>query len=268
MIFYFSATGNSLHAARRLRGALGESLVDIPRALRARELTYALKEGERVGFVFPVYFFGLPTVVEEFVRGLTLEGSPRPYVYAVLSCGSFPGMADRRLARLLEGRGHSLDASFPLPMVDNYILLYDVRPPERQRIQLAAADRELDRIIGDVAAERAGERSSGPLAWAATTLLHPLYVLGRRTRRFHALDRCTGCGLCEEICPSGAIRLNGSGPEWTMQRCAHCLGCIHRCPQEAIQYGRATAKRRRYTHPALRQGRDGRVDAADVHAIG
>ena len=57
MIFCFSGTGNSLYAAERLRKALDDDLIDIPDALRRDDLTYQVKEAEKVGFVFPVYFF-------------------------------------------------------------------------------------------------------------------------------------------------------------------------------------------------------------------
>lgn len=261
MIFCFSATGNSLYAAEKLREALGDDLVDIPRALRRRESAYRVQEGEQVGFVFPVYFYGVPTIVREFLSGLALEGNRRPYIYLVLTCGGDPGLADRRFARLLAKRGLALDASFTLPMVDNYVILYDVHTLEQQQDQLAAADRELEGIIRDVAAGRAGGLSYGLKPWAKTAFMYPLYNLGRRTRKFHALDTCTGCGLCEDICPCGAIKRSGSGPEWVEKRCVHCLGCINRCPVEAIQYGRGTKKRRRYVHSMLRRRDEAQVDA-------
>ena len=39
--------------------------------------------------------------------------------------------------------------------------------------------------------------------------------------------------------------MNGK-PAWGRQ-CYQCLRCIHECPQEAIQYGKGTEKRGRYT---------------------
>ncbi|WP_407057868.1 EFR1 family ferrodoxin [Gudongella oleilytica] len=58
-----------------------------------------------------------------------------------------------------------------------------------------------------------------------------------------------GCGVCEKICPSGTITMNMKRPEWTEERCIHCLACLHRCPQNAIQYGRKTDGRGRYINP-------------------
>ena len=37
------------------------------------------------------------------------------------------------------------------------------------------------------------------------------------------------------------------------ERCAMCLGCLHRCPKFAIQYGNRTKRHGQYTHPGLGQ---------------
>jgi ferredoxin len=46
-------------------------------------------------------------------------------------------------------------------------------------------------------------------------------------------DECTGCGLCCEVCPRGAISLNGTAKIDT-SRCTACLACVKQCPQGAI----------------------------------
>jgi ferredoxin len=55
---------------------------------------------------------------------------------------------------------------------------------------------------------------------------------------FFASNRCTGCGLCAEYCPNGAIEMRGSGkdarPYWTF-RCESCMRCMGYCPVRAVE---------------------------------
>lgn len=71
MVFYFSGTGNSLYAARKL-AAGNESVINIADAMSAGQTNYQIADGESVGFVFPVYFYTLNDVLTQFVEQLSL----------------------------------------------------------------------------------------------------------------------------------------------------------------------------------------------------
>jgi ferredoxin len=47
-----------------------------------------------------------------------------------------------------------------------------------------------------------------------------------------AEDRCTECGICEEICPVGAITLSPY-PHFD-ETCICCFECVRNCPEAAI----------------------------------
>jgi len=48
-------------------------------------------------------------------------------------------------------------------------------------------------------------------------------------------DRCTGCGLCVEYCPTGAVRMVNARPVIVHSRkCAYCGVGEETCPAEAI----------------------------------
>jgi len=55
MIFFFSGCGNSRFIAESIAQTINEPLVFIPEAERGNRFEYTLAEGERVGFVFPIY---------------------------------------------------------------------------------------------------------------------------------------------------------------------------------------------------------------------
>lgn len=68
MIFYFSGTGNSLAVARELAKRLNEPLVEMASSHTAPPYVSPDAPAGVVGFVFPVYAWGMPHVVEDFLK--------------------------------------------------------------------------------------------------------------------------------------------------------------------------------------------------------
>lgn len=248
MIFYFSATGNSLKAAKTLAAALDEKLVNIGEALKKGEFEYSLSKDESAGFVLPVYFFGIPTAVDEFIRKLILTSDVAPYVFAVMTCGGIAAAAFDMLAKRLKEKGLTLSASFSAQMPDNYILLYPLKAEDEAAEMVKKAEVKLAEIAEALKARTINHKGSSVFNKFLTAVAYPPYKYGRRTKKFWANDKCTSCGLCEKICPASAIKVDDK-PAWIKPRCVHCLACIHRCPVNAIHYGKATALKGQYSCP-------------------
>lgn len=64
MIFYFSGTGNSEWIANQLSKGQNEDLVFIPEALKNEALEFDLQKDEKIGFVFPIYSWAPPEIVQ------------------------------------------------------------------------------------------------------------------------------------------------------------------------------------------------------------
>ncbi len=241
MIFYFSGTGNSRWVAEQLAQRTGDTAVDIAPLLKRGPAAAFISKEERVGLVFPIYAWGAPKIVNEFAAGLSIE--PGAYAFAVCTCGDDAGNAMGKLKKRF-----AWQAAWSIAMPNNYIPLYEVDPPALIKAKVEAAGRQLDEIAGAVNARAAGEQvHTGSMPGLKTGLVNPFFnAFAMGTKPFFSDASCTGCGLCERICPRNAIRIVQGRPQWVKKHCLQCQGCINRCPAEAIQYGGATRNRGRY----------------------
>jgi len=75
------------------------------------------------------------------------------------------------------------------------------------------------------------------------TLRYPLEkaapVEGIRAKVAWEIEKCIGCGLCPQICPSKAIELTGKSSKaeitYYLDRCLFCGECVDVCPTKAIK---------------------------------
>ena len=246
MIFYFTGTGNSLYAARKLADE-GENIVSIVDALRSKTFHYTLKEGEKLGFVFPVYFYTVSDPVLDFVRKLTVENAG--FVYAVIPCGASIGAAGGFLKSELKKRGLELQRVDALVVPDGALIFYDIDSPEKMEQQLEAAAKELASIKQAIDRSEGSNITGSPVMGRVNLAV---YHGCMSTKAFYANEKCIGCGKCASICPAGVIEMVSGRPAWTKSKCLKCCGCINRCPVSAIQYGKKTASRGRYVNPVLK----------------
>lgn len=245
MIFYFTATGNSLMAAKGLLEE-GERLVDMAAARKQGDFKYDLAEGERVGFVFPVFFYTMGDVPVDFVRNLSLNIQPS-YTFAVVTCGGGIGGTAAFLRKELKKKSITLSYATELLVPDNAVFYFDMKSEEDHAARLERATARLGEIKADLA-ERKKKKAKGiSSAW-----LRPIYHACCSTKPFYVTDKCVGCGLCARNCPDDAIEMVEGKPRWIKKRCEKCGACINRCPVRAIEHGKGTVKRGRYVNPILK----------------
>ena len=246
MIFYFTGTGNSLFAAKQLADD-GEEVVSIVEALRERRFRYVLKENEKLGFVFPVYFYTVSDPVLELVRRLRVENAS--FVYAVIPCGASIGAAGGFLKQELRKRGLALQRVDALIVPDGALIYYDVDPTEKLERQLLSATQTLATIKQQIGRRCANQIKGSTFVGKA---MSAVYHACMSTKPFFAQDTCIHCGKCAANCPVSAISMVKGIPVWTKEKCLKCCGCINRCPVAAIQYGKKTVSRNRYVNPVLK----------------
>ena len=239
MIFYFSGTGNSEYVAKRLAEGLGEPCGSIAECMRNEWFEFALRDNETVGFVVPVYYFGLPSIVEEFLEKFKIYPACAtcvPYVHFTATYGAVSGRADWYFREALAKRQSAPSALFGVKMVDNWTPMYDVSDQEKNRQTLAEAELQIDRIIQAVKERRAVDMLEDKSTLEKAQGYYAMYDEVRATSHFSVEDSCIGCGLCADECPVGAIQMKDGKPAWVKDACVMCVRCLHKCPSFAIHY--------------------------------
>lgn len=238
---------------------IGEKLVDMAAEMKrapSGELEYALAEGERVGFFFPVHGWRPPRLVREFVSRLRITSAGAHYCYAVCTAGDNVGetmaIFERDLAASTGLRVHS---AISLIMPESYIalpLMY-LDKPDSERRKKAEADRKLTYFIDDIKTNTTGIRDITIGHWPRinSRFIGHLFVkhLVKDDHFRVDADRCIGCGKCETLCPVADIRLDADThhPTWLHNgRCLTCFSCYHHCPTNAIEFGKRTKGKGQY----------------------
>jgi flavodoxin len=105
MIFYFTGTGNSLYAADKIAEAQGDRTYSIAALMdRQKEaFHYDLRENELLGFVFPVYAWGPPKIVLDFINKLYITGNP--YIFSLSTCADEEGDTTKVVRKALAAKG-------------------------------------------------------------------------------------------------------------------------------------------------------------------
>lgn len=252
IIYYFTGTGNSLAAAKKIAAVLGDSeLVAIVPLQKTTDVI--VPPADRVGIVCPVYDAGLPVIVAAFAGRLDL--SRTGYVFGIVTMGGIGVSALHQLDRILRRReGRGLDAGFAVKMPGNFPPVGKSRMVGKEEPVLAAADAQLAEIAGSI--------DTGllvPPAFSPLSALMKYATYGPFSRNVHGMDRkfsvsgaCTSCGTCAKVCPVANIALEKGRPVW-QHRCECCCACLHFCPVQAIDLNvmQGTKGRGRYRHPDL-----------------
>lgn len=248
-IFYFTGTGNSLQVANDLADIIKNcDIINIADFDLSEKI-----EAERIGIIFPIYFWGPPLIVQRFLEQMQTEKNS--YVFLVATYGLWPGKALEMADHVLRQRDIPVSAGFFIKMPDNYILWYGAKS---QEIQSKDFEREKVKVkyIGNFLVSKETMSLEKSRYFIDRLLTRPINKLSVKrfaatSEKFSVNQKCVGCGLCEKICPVSNIKLSENKPVWG-NHCEACLGCIQRCPMQAINYNHKTENRKRYINPNVK----------------
>lgn len=247
MIFYYSGCGNSRWIAQQIAASLDENLLFIPDLQREGFEQYDCSDSESIGFVFPIYAWAAPKLVEDFVLSVKWNGKPK-YVWFACTCGDEMGMTYQTFAKTLALKGLELDAAFCFQMPETYLCFpgFKLDTEAGAKKKIAIAEQKLPSAIASIkACEKVTDLIVGSLPRIKSFLLKPGFGLIMTDKKYHTLETCTGCGKCAKVCPLHNIKIVDKKPVW-QGHCTQCMACYQYCPQNAIQFASYTRGKGQY----------------------
>ena len=251
-LYYYSGTGNSYRVTAWMADvarAEGSAVTVLPIA-SARPREVRAEESSLLGVVMPTHGFTAPWPVLRFALELPRGRGKHAIVVATRAgakIGSryapgFEGSATSLVAAILALKGYVVRGTVAVDMPSNWIELHPGLSPSTVAGIVARAK---PKATAFASAILAGQRRFG--SWIVVLLgllLLPVslaYLLLARfflAKLLFASEQCTGCGLCAQHCPNGAIEMRGSSdraiPFWTF-RCESCMRCMAYCPPRAVE---------------------------------
>lgn len=236
VIFYYSGTGNTALACRYVARHLQMpfDFVDVTKAVEID-----LVGADVVGFATSTDFWGVPHVLETFIESLPRQEHKPAFVLNTF--GALSGQTLRILAEEVAAKGfevlagHSLRTpeSYP-PMIAGRMGAADA-PGKRALAGLDSFISELGALVEAVGEGRHVEGLEPRIGLVNSLFPRRLRTTARDDMGEKHLDAalCTECGVCERLCPYGAIRLEPK-PVFDMGKCYGCWRCYNRCPEHAI----------------------------------
>ena len=242
LLFYFTATGNSLYAAQKFTG----ELLSIPQVLKGEERFF---EADEIGLVFPDYRADAPPMVKRFIQEVKLKA---PYLFSIITFGNYDCNVVETWDKFAKEQGTQFHYITTIKMVDNYLPVFDMN--EQMKID-KKEDEQLAKAVSEVEENKhyipALTEEEQKRAEQVLTFVPPLYpVTAQQLLRINQED-CVGCGICSRVCPRGNFEFTGNGVVCSGD-CEFCLACIQNCPQKAIVLRRGELNpKARYRHPDI-----------------
>lgn len=242
-IYYFSGTGNSLDTAKKLSSEFPGCKV---KAIKNELISDSEIQDSEIGFVFPVYAYGPPRIVRDFI--LKNRFGKDQYLFALVTGGGTPANVLGIVAKFIKKSGGHLSSGFfikaqshPMNSSGQMGIIKFMHNISGKK-NFGFYDDRREEIVSAIREHRSGRfDKSSPAANFLGSLISGMAIdkLGFAAKKYQSDENCTACGSCVKICPRGNITLQNKRPVWG-DNCEGCNACIQWCPSKAIHMGEMT----------------------------
>lgn len=236
-IYFFSGTGNTeivsqLLAREATRHGIAVEMTRIEDVLKG-VAPLDVARHDMIGIGHPIYGFGTPRIVHDFVRKMpAVHDKPTVVFKSAADCLSINNGASRGLIRRLGRKGYRVFYERIICMPCNWLIEY---PPAFARQLYDAAIVKVEHMCQEIVEGKERKPNVGPVLRTLAELSHMSEDIGARFfgKELHRTTDCIDCGQCVNICPTGNIRRK-SGRVVFGWDCIWCMRCIYACPTRAL----------------------------------
>lgn len=249
IIFYFTGTGNSLYITKELAKNLEDlDMVAIPHAIDRESFVY--RGYSRVGFVIPLYFMGMPAMVNNFINKVQIPNAN--YVFSIVTRAYTKGLVFTEMNKNLIKKGKKLNYGRYISFPDCYIRWAQAIDSESQAKVFSKATEKLAIIKQELLKEKIFVEREGKLLNTASMVINKIWKakLSSINKTFKVNSGCTKCGICIKTCPAKNIKFENNILKWG-NKCEDCMACVQGCPNKAIYFSLKTPSKRRYRNPNI-----------------
>ena len=185
-------------------------------------------------FAFPVYNFKPATAMAEFIDRLPVSTKEIPAL-ALITCTGLMANIPYCLRKKLKPKNILLAEAVKIPASESYILL---RKYFKGTMELDSRlnDAELEGVKQRIAGILSGGLKRKPYLFNPFSLWHWLGKMSPKAapgkpfkKRSWDEEKCTLCGDCYTLCPSGSIKREGDKLTVNTATCVGCCGCFNIC---------------------------------------
>lgn len=247
MVLYYTGTGNSEYAADKIGEQIEDNVINLFEKIRNHDYSEIHSDKPFI-FVYPTYAWQMPRILKDFILQTAFTGNKN--VYFVTTCGVSMGNMSKYVSEICKQKSFAYMGCAEVVMPENYIAMFNA-PKKEEAVKIIKNADLVIRDIVDVIRHNGTipEKKVGIFARASSGMVNAVfYPAFVSAKKFYATDACVGCGKCTKVCPLNNVKLKDGKPVWGSE-CTHCMACICKCPEEAIEYGNKSKGKPRYQCP-------------------
>ena len=242
LAIYFSGTGNTAYAVKRLCARLTEAGLEcVTRSIEDEISGGDMAAADTVLIGYPIYGSDMPRMLKEFLSARAAEFEGKDIItLATQLKGSGDGgaLAMRLLKRVGIKRAASIHINLPsnisdFPLISRF-WIFKIKNGEQLARKAARANRKIDKCAAGILSGRRvkhGRRFFSRPLGLFQRIPYRLFIEKRYARKLKIDGQlCNKCGLCAECCPADNI----SGGIVPQNNCNLCYRCINMCHAKAI----------------------------------